>query len=585
MSSSGYFHNGRPRFHMDRKMVVTVTLFIIAACSIVILTDMAINMMTATGDFTALQAHWSQARQAAATDLTKYASSGNARDYRTFQTSMKDVDRINGAFNELFKSSPDIHTIYDGFKSTDIKPNEISSLVIAFQRFRNISAFRKLQATWGRLYRHEMEFAAIASKIHAEWQKPTPSKATIDALIRQVNTLNEHFPGYTQSLLSDAGSLSTLIKRTAIWITVLLGILLVLTAIVFSVRGFKSIKRWEEILKERDDLARFPELDPNPVLRINPSGHVIYANPATLRLFPYIMVQNLEHPFLSHLKELLRQSDLTDDRSFMEIINMDEVYYQQNIHYFRQEDSLHVYGLDITENMQQEQKIRKSLSEKEVLLSEIHHRVKNNLAVISSLIQLQMMSLDEGETYLALQESEARVRSMAMIYEILYRSDSFSKINMKNYLEELADKICGSYLKNGEQVSVHYLLNDVNLNINQVIPAGLVVNELLVSITEKLTTSNDPVEMVLNLQEEDNHVFLSIEVQGENGNGLRRIKTDDTLSFSIIRVLLDQLDGDLDVEYESGLGFFIRFAKNNDRGSANALFQHRDSEISLEDLA
>jgi len=512
---------------MDRKMVVTVTLFIVAACSVVVLTDMAINMMTATRDFTALQAHWSQARQQAVTDLEKYAKSGNGDDYTTYQTSLARVDRINDAINELFREPPDIQTVFEGFKSTNIKPNEISSLVIAFQRFQNISDFQKLRSTWTRLYQIEVDFNTVASKIHDEWQKANPSKAKIQSLSAQAKSLDEKFPGYTQSLLLDAGSLSTLIKHTALWIIVLLGILLVLTAIVFSVRGFKSIKRWEEILKERDDLARFPELDPNPVLRISHSGEVIYANPATIRLFPNIMKESLKHPFLANMKELLDHSDLSKDRSFMEVINLDDVYYQQNIHYFTEEDALHIYGLDITENMEQEQKIRSSLKEKDILLSEIHHRVKNNLAVISSLIQLQMMSMDEGETKLALQESETRVRSMAMIYEILYRSDFFSKINLKTYLEELSDKICSTYIKNGEQLSIHHRLSDVSLNINQVIPAGLITNELLVGIMEQVVSGDDPVELVINLQEEDNQVFLSLEIQGEKRNDLKSFEIND----------------------------------------------------------
>ena len=122
--------------------------------------------------------------------------------------------------------------------------------------------------------------------------------------------------------------------------------------------------------------------------------------------------------------------------------------------------------------------ISESLKEKEILLKEIHHRVKNNLQVISSILNLQSSFVTDENTLEILQESRNRIRSMAIIHENLYRTEDFSSINFSSYLENLLANLVASYRIN-EEVLLETSLEEVDLILDQAIPCGLLVNELI----------------------------------------------------------------------------------------------------------
>ena len=134
-------------------------------------------------------------------------------------------------------------------------------------------------------------------------------------------------------------------------------------------------------------------------------------------------------------------------------------------------------GTDITERKLMEERIRAALAEKEVLLREIHHRVRNNLAVVSSLLDFQARALQDEPARAAFQESQNRIHSMARIHEHLYRSQDLARIDMVEYLQNLADHLRHSY--GAYDVALTVKANDVTLDVDKAIPCGLIVNELV----------------------------------------------------------------------------------------------------------
>ena len=134
---------------------------------------------------------------------------------------------------------------------------------------------------------------------------------------------------------------------------------------------------------------------------------------------------------------------------------------------------------DITDRKKAEDKIKKSLAEKEMLLKEIHHRVKNNLQIISSLLDLQERYVKEDPTAVSvLQESQNRVLSMAMIHEMLYQSDDLNHINFSGYIKNLISKLFHSYSVNSHVIPL-INVEPVFLNIETAIPMGLIINEIV----------------------------------------------------------------------------------------------------------
>jgi len=210
-----------------------------------------------------------------------------------------------------------------------------------------------------------------------------------------------------------------------------------------------------------------------------------------------------------------------------------------------------------------------SLYEKEILLAEIHHRVKNNLAVISGLLELENLQNKNPEE--ALTESRNRIQSMAMIHEILYQSDSFSQIRLDTYVEELADYICKTYITKEQQVQLKTDLQKVTLNINQAVPVGLILNELLANAIEHGLDKSDKGILSIELNEKDGIIQLKIQ---DNGKGLPDNfdhKNTKSTGFTIINALIQQLEATLSVKTNSGATIVINFERSNSSGSSSAL--------------
>ncbi|MDZ7692546.1 MAG: histidine kinase dimerization/phosphoacceptor domain -containing protein [Balneolaceae bacterium] len=136
---------------------------------------------------------------------------------------------------------------------------------------------------------------------------------------------------------------------------------------------------------------------------------------------------------------------------------------------------------DITDRKKAEQQMKQSLKEKEILLAEIHHRVKNNLAVISGMLEMQIWETENEIAKTALRDSQLRVRSIALVHEKLYQSESLSYIEFDTYIQELLDAINSAFISDRDEVSIQTQIDSIALNINQAIPCSLLINELVVN--------------------------------------------------------------------------------------------------------
>lgn len=213
---------------------------------------------------------------------------------------------------------------------------------------------------------------------------------------------------------------------------------------------------------------------------------------------------------------------------------------------------------DISEKKKSSIKIIESLKEKEVLLKEIHHRVKNNLQVISSILNLQSSFVTDEKTLSILQEGRNRIRSMAIIHESLYQSEDFSSINFSGYLKNLTTNLIASYHVNREVSMIHELEN-VDLVLDQAIPCGLLVNEIITNSLKYAWDEGMKGIIEISLSEKKNRVFLRI---GDNGKGLKTKFQDmksDTLGLQLITTLVEQLDGEINVDIEQGTKYLITF--------------------------
>jgi PAS domain S-box-containing protein len=215
---------------------------------------------------------------------------------------------------------------------------------------------------------------------------------------------------------------------------------------------------------------------------------------------------------------------------------------------------------DITERRKTEERIKASLREKEVLLKEIHHRVKNNLQVTSSLLKLQSGYIQDKQARELFGESQNRIRSMALVHEKLYRSTDLSRVNFAEYIESLAGLLFRSYGVDASRIRLTLEGAPAQLTIEAAVPCGLIVNELLSNCLKHAFPDKRAGEIRVRIREaEDGCLALSI---ADNGVGLPPgldIGKSDTLGLQLVRTLTRQLDGKLELRGNGWTEFILRF--------------------------
>ncbi|MCG2829086.1 PAS domain S-box protein [Methanothermobacter sp. K4] len=208
---------------------------------------------------------------------------------------------------------------------------------------------------------------------------------------------------------------------------------------------------------------------------------------------------------------------------------------------------------DITLRKEYEDRLRSSIREKEALLREVHHRVKNNFQIISSLINLQLPEIQDPAPLLDLQ---SRVQSMALVHELLYESEDITSIDMRRYIERLTSSILDSYHAAGIELNVS--VEDVTLPIETAVPLGLIINELITNSVKYAFSEGG--EITVELESEGDDFILTI---SDNGVGFSPgfvLEESDSLGLKLVGGLVDQLDGDLEVNMEDGTEFRVKFS-------------------------
>jgi len=212
-----------------------------------------------------------------------------------------------------------------------------------------------------------------------------------------------------------------------------------------------------------------------------------------------------------------------------------------------------LYGTiqDVTDGQRDKELLKQSLQEKIVLIKEIHHRVKNNLAVISGLLELQALGEKQSTTRTKLLESQARIKSIAMIHETLYQNELFTSIELSAYLNKLAQNLRAAYESEESEITLTIDTEDVSLNINQAVPFGILANELITNAFKHAFKGREEGEIMVQLYREKNQLSFSVI---DNGLGFNEdiLSNTSSLGITLIKTLSEQLG--TTPEWKTGAG-------------------------------
>jgi PAS domain S-box-containing protein len=220
---------------------------------------------------------------------------------------------------------------------------------------------------------------------------------------------------------------------------------------------------------------------------------------------------------------------------------------------------------EITERRRTEDQIKASLAEKEVLLKEIHHRVKNNLQIITSLLSLQSGKVESLEIQSLLRESQTRVKSMALVHEELYQSEDFSRVDFADYIRRLTTNLFHTYQTGPIPISLLVDVQELFLTVDTAIPCGLIINELVSNALKHAFRDREGGTVTIQLQSDGALYVLTV---SDDGIGLPigiDPETTESLGLQLVSTLTHQLGGSLAVVRDQGTRFEVQFVEQQQR--------------------
>lgn len=348
----------------------------------------------------------------------------------------------------------------------------------------------------------------------------------------------------------------------------------IITSYRSIIRDITEHKKAEEaIIKAKEEWENTFDAVPDLIAILDTNFKVIRANKAmanklnvkpqnTVGLTCYKAVHGLDEPpsFCPHLKLLEdgqeHTTEIHEDRIGGDFIVSVSPLYDSKGNLM---GSVHV-ARDITERKKADNQIKKSLKEKELLLKEIHHRVKNSLQIISSLLDLQKGYVKNNSIAInVLKESQDRVKAMATIYENLYLSKDLTKINFNHYIQSLLQGLFYSHTAKEGQIIPLIEVEDIMLNIETAIPCGLIISELISNSLKHAFPEGKKGNIRIALRPRGNEYELLI---SDNGIGIPEnidFKNTNTLGFKLINNLVSQIDGKITLDKSHGTKFKITF--------------------------
>jgi len=347
-----------------------------------------------------------------------------------------------------------------------------------------------------------------------------------------------------------------------------------ITGFLIIASDIREIKAAEQALRETAALNdRIIHETPVGLAIYDKSGQCIIANNSTAKMIGATLEQILEQNYnnleswkKSGLLNIARKSlakrkkyryEFDVVTSFGKSCFFNSVFVPFTLH-----DELHLLLMldDITERKQSEARQKASLTEKEALLKEIHHRVKNNMQIAASLMFLQAQSVENPEALRVLQDSQERIKSMGLVHELLYRSGNLSKVPFNEYIEALVQSLQGSYGdSNQRDIALHVEAEGMALPVNTAVPCGLIINELITNSFKYAFTDNKPGRIIVRFLREDDLYILTV---SDNGIGLPADydwKSARSLGLNLVLTLAGQLDAEVRFENDNGLKTSLEF--------------------------
>ncbi|HVJ52637.1 MAG TPA: histidine kinase dimerization/phosphoacceptor domain -containing protein [Aliidongia sp.] len=334
----------------------------------------------------------------------------------------------------------------------------------------------------------------------------------------------------------------------------------------------------QALRKSEERFRRVVEAAPNAMVMVGSGGLIEMVNAQAERMFGYGRAEMLGVPVELLVPHRFRGGHPEKRRSFFQApvsrpmgagrdlygLRKDgsEFPVEIGLNPIETEDGIMTLSaiVDISDRKLKEESIRQALKEKDILLGEIHHRVKNNLQIVHSLLDLQCAQLDDETVLGMLRDSQNRIRSMALIHQTLYQSKDFALVDFRLFLEELVPILVSSYRANTNPLELRVDASEVQLPINAAVPCGLIVNELIANALKHAFPDGRSGIITIDLKKlSAERIILSVSDDGVGMPDGIAPEQSGTLGLQLVNLLADQLGGELTVRRREPTTFTLNF--------------------------
>jgi len=560
-----------------------IIIFVVIAAFTFIAEHYGTKTTSATRAYVTGEGQWTKAQKEATHQLILYSIHQDTSYYNNFQQQLKLHHNFTEARETLLSENPDISLATKNFATSDLHTDDIELIIWLTLNFKEFTQFKKALTIWEEGDSYISKLDSLGYQIHQTVQDEEMDQSQQLQYLSKISSLDNTLTNLETRFSSVMGATARWVQTTVFWTIITVGALLIIIGYLLTHRFFKQINKLNRQLFESE--AKFKKVlkhSRDVIYQLNfDTADYEYMSPYVEKMLGYKaeeilksgkeFILNRIHP--DDLERLNREVNQ------MEGEQLEEQFSQTTEFRIKKNDGSYVWVnnqrslvknedgdptaivgsvRDISDRKKHEVEIQKALKEKKTLLEEIHHRVKNNLAVISSLLELQKQESEEavGEV---LEKTQTRIQSIAKIHEKLYQTADLSNIEIDEYIEEFTTVIFNTYNIANREISIKTDLESFKLDILKAVPLGLIYNELLNNAFKHGFADKKEGEISITLTKEDNLATLTVANDGNTLPDDFSFDESQSLGMTLVQTLTKQLEGNISFTQNGNTVFKITF--------------------------
>lgn len=562
----------RKQIRNKRGNIAIISVFVALALFMIVATHYGTKTLSAVRAYVGAEGQWTKAQKKATSLLIRYSVKEQPQLYQQFQKELELHKAFRTSRQTLISQNPDYDLAFRGIQTGDIHPEDIDLLIWLAQFHDDVSYLQQAFDIWGKGDQKIAELDSLGRVIDQTIQEGRLDDDTRNLFIQKVSTIDAELTELESSFSASMADGARGIRAVLFWSIIGIGIIIIFTGYSITRRYFRKINSLNQELTESE--AKFRTVLQNSrdvIYQLNiTSKDYEYMSPAVNNMLGYLPEQVLDRgpEFILSLihpedqKKLDREIDQMKGKGINEEFTTETEFRiktkEGNYIWVNNQRSLvrdsngnptAIVGTmrDISERKKHEFEIQKSLEEKQTLLAEIHHRVKNNLAVVSGLLELQKNEAGD-QVRSTLHETQSRIHSIALIHEKLYQTETLSDIDMQEYIRDFARMVTNSFGSDLKDITVTQELQSFILDITKAVPVGLILNELLNNAYKHGFSGLKKGSIRISLSKKDGMGTLRV---ADDGKGLTddfNLDNQQSLGMTLIQTLTKQLDGEFEIK-------------------------------------